>query len=38
MWVCIALAVLALGSGESVSADIFGAAAFVIRGLSKEAA
>lgn len=36
MWICLALFVLALASGESVSADIFAAAAFVIRGLSKE--
>lgn len=36
MWICIAMAALALASGESVSADIFAAAAFVIRGLSKE--
>ena len=35
-WICMAFAVLALVNSESASADIFVAAAFVIRGLSKE--
>lgn len=36
MWVCLSLAALAMITGKTGSADIFAAAAFVIRALSRE--
>ena len=36
MWVCLSLAALSMITEQDGSADIFAAAAFVIRALSKE--